>query len=151
MNEIPLRKRQHHQPPGWAETRQGLRQKLYETLHSMWGGDTAGLNAWSCLGHICPAPLSSSAWQPTFMAFSVTQILLLYLWVAVQVSHSQVEILIFFLSRISATLSEYNLLSPMLNQGNMFPIFNSVYSTPRAFETEVGETGESCCIAGFLT
>lgn len=87
-------------------------------------------------------PSAALTWQPTFMDFSVTQILLLYLHVAAQVSHSRIEILIFFLSRISAILSEYNLLSPMLNLGNMFPIFNSVCSTPRAFETQIGETGE---------
>lgn len=35
----------------------------------------------------------------------------------------------FLLSRISAILTEYNLLSPMLNQGNKFPIFNSACNT----------------------
>ena len=36
----------------------------------------------------------------------------------------------FLLSRISAILTEYNLLSPVLNQGNTFPIFNSACNTP---------------------
>lgn len=36
----------------------------------------------------------------------------------------------FLLSRISAILTEYNLLSPMLNQGNTFPIFNSACNAP---------------------
>lgn len=36
----------------------------------------------------------------------------------------------FLPSRISAILTEYNFLSPMLNQGNTFPIFNSACNTP---------------------
>lgn len=36
----------------------------------------------------------------------------------------------FLLSRVSAILTEYNLLSPMLNQGNTFPIFNSACNAP---------------------
>ena len=36
----------------------------------------------------------------------------------------------FLLSGISAILTAYNLLSPMLNQGNTFPIFNSACNTP---------------------
>lgn len=122
--------RQHYPTPGWAETRQELRQKPCETLHRMWGGDAGGLNAWSCLGHMCPAPPSSSDLAANIYGFlSNTNPPPVPLGCSLGVTQSSRNTY-FFLSRISAILSEYNLPGPMLNQGNTFPIFNSVCSTP---------------------
>lgn len=60
----------------------------------------------------------------------------------------------FLPSRIPAILTEYNLLSLMLNQSNTFPIFNSACDAPssHALQTQIRKkTEDSCCIVGFFT